>query len=101
MRDDMPTEIKSLIAQCEAGVSRFSNDQMSAALHFAESLWTERCRAMELAQKAVAVGESANTQWALLATCLEGKVLAIKRRFEQSRDEAATKVLLDIYDIVK
>ena len=37
-REDMPTEIKSLIAQCEGNVSSFTNDQMSAALHFAETL---------------------------------------------------------------
>jgi hypothetical protein len=39
-RDEMPQEIQSLIAQCEANVKRFSNDQMSAALHFAETLWS-------------------------------------------------------------
>lgn len=37
MQDEMPTEIRSLVAQCEAGVSSFNNDQMSAALCFAEN----------------------------------------------------------------
>lgn len=37
MRDNMPAEIRSLIAQCEANVSSFTNDQMSAALHYAET----------------------------------------------------------------
>lgn len=37
MRDDFPQEIQSLIAQCEVNVSRFTNDQMSAALHWGET----------------------------------------------------------------
>jgi hypothetical protein len=37
--DEMPPEIKSLIAQCEANVKSFDNDQMSEALHFAETLF--------------------------------------------------------------
>lgn len=37
-RDELPSEIQSLIAQCEANVNRFTNDQMSAALHFAETM---------------------------------------------------------------
>ncbi len=37
----MPGEIQHLIDLCEANVVRFNNDQMSAALHFAESLWSE------------------------------------------------------------
>lgn len=36
MRDELPEEIQSLIGQCEVGVNRFTNDQMSAALYFAE-----------------------------------------------------------------
>lgn len=37
----MNDEIKSLIAQCEANVSSFDNDQMSAALHWGETLYHE------------------------------------------------------------
>jgi len=32
-RDEMPPEIRSLIEQCEVGVSSFDNDQMSEALY--------------------------------------------------------------------
>lgn len=35
-----PLEIQSLIKQCEANVVSFDNDQMSAALHFAENAWS-------------------------------------------------------------
>lgn len=38
MRDELPQEIQSLIGQCEAGVTKFTNDQMSTALHFAETM---------------------------------------------------------------
>lgn len=41
MRDEMPVEIQSLIAQCEANVNQFTNDQMSSALHFAEAQFAE------------------------------------------------------------
>lgn len=37
-RDELPSEIQSLIAQCEANVNKFTNDQMSAALYFAETM---------------------------------------------------------------
>lgn len=39
---EMPPEIQSLIARCEANVISFTNDQMSAALHFAETVRDER-----------------------------------------------------------
>lgn len=34
---DYPHEIKLLIAQCEANVSSFDNNQMSEALHYGQS----------------------------------------------------------------
>lgn len=40
MRDEMPQEIQSLIAQCEANVASFDNDQMSAALHWGETMYS-------------------------------------------------------------
>lgn len=43
LRDGMPEEIRVLIGQCEIGHVHFSNDAMSAALHFGETCWLELC----------------------------------------------------------
>lgn len=37
----MTPEIRSLIDQCEANVSSFDNDQMSAALHWGQTMQNE------------------------------------------------------------
>lgn len=43
LRDGMPEEIRVLIGRCEIGHVNFSNDEMSAALHFGETCWRELC----------------------------------------------------------
>lgn len=45
---DMPGEIRQLAEQCEAGVRSFTNDQMSAALHFGETLWRRLGKVAEM-----------------------------------------------------
>lgn len=46
-REDMPGEIRSLIAQCEANVTSFTNVQMSDALYWGEKLHAALTHLME------------------------------------------------------
>jgi hypothetical protein len=65
MRDELPREIQSLIAQCEVNVTSFDNDQMSEALHFAETMADRIRKAIEVAVQFGGVDGQHHKTWVI------------------------------------
>lgn len=53
-REDMPREIQILIGRCEINEIAFDNDDMSAALKFAEEMFDEVERLKDLIRDVIA-----------------------------------------------